>query len=138
MTTWASVSGQKRRHLKAYWLAVGVLGVWEITHLLHAEDGPWGLLERLHARLLDSALGRAVACFYCLSVWVALPCAFVIGETWSERVLLWPALAGGASLLERVTAQRRPPAAVYAEDALPAGADAVLTDRDGNEGARHV
>jgi len=24
-----------------YWLIVGILVVWRLSHLLHAEDGPW-------------------------------------------------------------------------------------------------
>jgi hypothetical protein len=51
-------------------------------------------------------------CFYCLSLWVAAPLGFLLGENWRERVLLWPALSAGAILLERVTnrAARVPPA----------------------------
>ena len=30
-----------------YWLVLGSLCVWRVTHLLHAEDGPWDLVVRL-------------------------------------------------------------------------------------------
>ena len=62
-------------------------------------------------------LGRVVNCFYCLSVWVALPFAFGLGETWRERGLLWPSLSGAAILVERATenmGSKRLP--IYEED----------------------
>ena len=46
-------------------------------------------------------------CFYCLSLWIALPLAIWIGVSWRERALLWPALSAGAILLERVISTER-------------------------------
>lgn len=42
-------------------------------------------------------------CFYCLSLWVALPFAAWLVGAWSARVVVWLALSGGAILLERMT-----------------------------------
>jgi hypothetical protein len=97
-----------------YWLILGILGVWRITHLLHAEDGPWSLLEKLRQSLGTGLAGQILDCFYCLSLWIAVPFAWVIGESWKERLLLWPALSGAAVLLQRATSP--PPAAIYEED----------------------
>ncbi len=88
-----------------YWLVLGVLGVWRITHLLHAEDGPWDLLVKLRQFAGDRFFGSLMDCFYCLSVWVAAPFAYVIGVSTQEILLLWPALSGAAILLERLTAK---------------------------------
>ena len=85
-----------------YLLAVGVLGVWRITHLLQAEDGPWDLVLRLRRRAGDRVFGQLLDCFYCLSLYVALPFAWLCGTAWLERLLLWPALSAGAILLERI------------------------------------
>jgi len=82
---------------------LGALAVWRLTHLLVAEDGPWDLVVRLRARLGDSAAGRAMDCFYCSSVWVALPFAFLVADHWAGRGLSWLALSGAASLLEQAT-----------------------------------
>lgn len=81
---------------------LGVLGVWRITHLLNAEDGPAGLLARLRRVVGDGLLGELLDCFYCLSLWVAIPLAWVLGEGWRERLVLWPALSAGAILIERL------------------------------------
>ncbi|MGU7772729.1 hypothetical protein ACV229_21465 [Burkholderia sp. MR1-5-21] len=88
--------------MRLYWLMLGVLAVWRVTHLLAAEDGPADAVFHLRRRLGDSVWGRALDCFYCLSIWIALPFAIGIGDTWGERVLLWPALSGGAILAERL------------------------------------
>ena len=33
-----------------FWLIVGILGAWRVTHLLHAEDGPWDVVMGLRRR----------------------------------------------------------------------------------------
>jgi hypothetical protein len=85
--------------------AVGAAAVWRVTHLLHAEDGPWDMLTRMRKLAGNGALGKMLDCFYCLSVWVALPIAAALGATWKERILLWPAFSGAAILLERAAAR---------------------------------
>lgn len=89
-----------------YWLIVGVLAVWRITHLLQAEDGPWDLVVRLRRLAGTGFWGQLLDCFYCLSVWVAAPFAIYLGETPGQQFLLWLALSGGAILLERATAHK--------------------------------
>ena len=89
--------------MRFYWLILGVLSVWRVTHLFVAEDGPWEVLTRLRRRAGAGIFASLLDCFYCLSVWVAAPVAFFIGVSWKERLLLWLALSGGAILLERVT-----------------------------------
>jgi hypothetical protein len=99
--------------MRFYWLILGILGVWRITHLLHAEDGPWNLLVKLRQSLGTGLAGQVLDCFYCLSLWIAVPFAWCVGESWKERLLLWPALSGAAVLLQRATATE---AADYEED----------------------
>ena len=88
-----------------YWLTVGILVVWRITHLFYGEDGPWGIMVRLRRAAGDGFWASLLDCFYCLSLWVAVPFAALLGEGWSERLMLWPALSGGAIVLERLTAK---------------------------------
>jgi hypothetical protein len=96
------------------WMLVGVLGVWRLTHLLAEEKGPWDAMVRLRALVGKGRWGGLMDCFNCLSVWIAIPFALAVGEKMLARLLLWPALSGGAILLQRATAG--PPAATYVED----------------------
>lgn len=103
--------------IKVYCLLIGILAVWRITHLLQAEDGPWDLLVRLRLWVGEGFWGELLDCFYCLSVWIAVPFAWVIGESWTERIILWPALSGGAIILERLTLrEEQTPTPFYYED----------------------
>jgi hypothetical protein len=94
-----------------YWLALGALSVWRLTHLFHAEDGPAELLARLRRLAGSGFWGSLLDCFYCLSLWIAAPFAVILGAAWRERVLLWLALSGAACLLERATGHNDTPAA---------------------------
>jgi hypothetical protein len=87
-----------------YWLVLGVLATWRITHLLQAEDGPWDVIVHMRRAAGERFWGRLLDCFYCLSIWIALPLAFGLGDSYAHRALLWPALSAGALLLERVSA----------------------------------
>src|SRR5581483_3743261 len=91
--------------MKTAELIVGILAVWRLTHLLQAEDGPWELSYRLRRAVGQGFWGKLLDCFYCLSLWAAAPAAWLLGNVWRERILLWLALSGGAILLERATAQ---------------------------------
>ena len=82
---------------------VGALATWRVTHLLVAEDGPADVVVRLRRRAGDSWIGEAMDCFYCLSVWTALPVAAAVARSRREAPLTWLALSGAACLLERAT-----------------------------------
>jgi|SRR5882724_12079515 len=91
-----------------YDLILGVLGVWRVTHLLNAEDGPGKLLARLRRLAGSGFWGGLLDCFYCLSLWVAAPFAFLLGDNRREVLLLWLALSGAAILLEHTHAVAAP------------------------------
>jgi hypothetical protein len=82
---------------------VGALATWRVTHLLVAEDGPADVVVRLRRRAGDSWIGDALDCFYCLSVWTAMPVAAAVARNRREAPLTWLALSGAACLLERAT-----------------------------------
>ena len=90
------------------------LAVWRVTHLLAEEDGPGGIFARLRAAAGDGFWRSLAGCFNCLSLWVALPFAFVSSTPWGERLIVWLALSGAACLLER-TGQQAVAPAVYWE-----------------------
>jgi hypothetical protein len=105
--------------MRFYWLTLGTLCVWRITHLLNAEDGPWDMFVRLRRLAGEGFWGKLLDCFYCLSLWIAAPLAWSLGQSWKERLLLWPSLSAGAALLEKLTSPQergRVPPATYTED----------------------
>jgi hypothetical protein len=89
--------------MQAYSLTLGILAVWRLTHLLNAEDGPGDILVRIRQLAGSGFWGGLLDCSYCLSLWIALPFAFLLSKHWLERVLLWLAFSAGAILLERAT-----------------------------------
>jgi hypothetical protein len=82
---------------------LAVLATWRIAHLVAEEDGPWNSVANLRARAGASQLGELMDCFYCLSLWAALPFAFASVPRRRDVPLTWLALSGAACLLERTT-----------------------------------
>jgi len=101
---------------------LAALATWRMTHLLTEEDGPADLVLRLRRAAGESQLGQVMDCFYCASMWVALPiAAFVASEStrtplncsggsgrvmWYRRAATWLALSGAACLLEQAARSR--------------------------------
>ena len=89
--------------MRFYGLVLGILGVWRITHLLTAEDGPWNVLARLRRSAGDGFWGDLLDCFYCSSLWVSVPFALLLAEGWRDGLLSWLAFSAGSCVLERAT-----------------------------------
>lgn len=96
-----------------YWFLLALLATWRVTHLLAREAGPGHVFARLRSGLAHTFLGELLACFNCLSIWVALPFTFVVTRTPATFLVAWLALSGGAVLLERMTGD---PLQVYAAE----------------------
>jgi hypothetical protein len=109
--------------VRLYTLLLGVLGVWRVAYLLHAEDGPGNVFARVRRRLEAGAFAAVIGCFYCLSVWVAAPFALlaanIVQAGWPETFLLWPALSAGAIVIERLTTDATAVSVSYQEDHDP-------------------
>jgi hypothetical protein len=84
-------------------VTIAALAAWRLTHLLSTEDGPGDAIFRLRNWLGASALGRAMDCFHCLSLWISALLALAVTRHVGEWVLVWLALSGAACLLERFT-----------------------------------
>lgn len=93
------------------------LAVWRITHLFSKEDGPFDLVYKLQKKAGTGFFGSLLQCFYCLSIWIALPAGIWLGDNWKEKGLFWIALSGAACLLEKITGKTQPPKTPeYSED----------------------
>ena len=77
--------------------------VWRLSHLLSQEDGAFDLIFKLRKRLGQGFFGSLLDCFYCLSVWMAIPFAWLISHNWTEGIVAWLALSGAASFLFKLT-----------------------------------
>ena len=116
--------------MKWFLFTLASLAVFRITHLLAAEDGPWDAILRLRKALGASVMGRLMDCYNCLSLWVAVPFAWLVGDGWLERGLLWPALSGAAILLHRLTNRQAPPAPYFEDEEEGHG---MLRERAGED-----
>ena len=89
--------------------ALATLATWRVSHLLVEEDGPADVVVRLRRRAGSSWAGDLLDCFYCLSVWVAVP--FAAGLAGWRRVdpVACLAVSGAACLLEQATRPARAP-----------------------------
>jgi len=123
-----------------YWFVVGALAVWRVTHLLNAEDGPWDIVVRLRRRAGSGFWAAVMDCFLCLSLWVAAPFAVMLGSGWRQQLLLWPALSGGAILLERIAARAPDPylSTMEESDVLRSQSPAILDADPAADGRRHA
>jgi hypothetical protein len=79
------------------------LAVWRITHVFSDEDGPFDLIFKFRKLFGQGFFGSLLDCFYCLSVWIAIPFAFFLCSTWLEGIITWLALSGAASILYKMT-----------------------------------
>ena len=84
-------------------LLVVVLATWRIAHLLSAEDGPGDIILTIRTRLGESLFGRAMDCFYCVSMWVSAPFSLFVTQDLLTWFFIWLATSGAACLLERLT-----------------------------------
>ena len=84
-------------------IVLGSLATWRLAHLVAEEDGPANVIARARARAGTSQLGELMDCFYCLSLWAALPFALVTAPRRRDVPLTLLALSGAACLLERTT-----------------------------------
>lgn len=89
--------------MNTVYIILSILVVWRITHLIGKEDGPFNIIFLIRKKAGAGFFGSLLDCFYCLSIWTALPFGVWLGNTWWEKLLVWWALSGGACLLEQLT-----------------------------------
>src|SRR5262249_3432216 len=102
--------------MSLYWLLLGILSVWRLSHLVSEEDGPWDLLFRMRRKLGQGFWGSLLDCFYCVSLWISAPAGYWIGTGWSERVLLWLSFSARATLLQECVCAGDRPTTIHVEE----------------------
>ncbi|CAN5154363.1 hypothetical protein BH11BAC5_BH11BAC5_18480 [soil metagenome] len=81
------------------------LVTWRVSHLLSKEDGPFDIVYLVRKKAGAGFFGSLLDCFYCVSIWVAMPFGIWQGNTWYEKLIYWWAISGLACLLEQATAK---------------------------------
>lgn len=104
--------------MNAFEFMLATLAVWRLTHLIAAEDGPFEMIAWMRKRAGQGFWGTMLDCFYCLSVWIALPFAIFMGGSRWHKLLLWPALSASAILLNRVIDRVAPDPPDYFEEPI--------------------
>jgi len=79
------------------------LAVWRITHLLSQEDGPFDTVIKFRKLFGQGFFGNLLDCFYCLSIWIAVPFAILLCNDWLSGIVIGLALSGAACLLFKST-----------------------------------
>ncbi len=105
--------------MSAFAFLIMVLAAWRITHLFSMEDGPFDIIYRIRKKMGNGFFGKLLDCFYCTSVWVALPFGLYTGVSWQEKLLHWIAFSGATCLLEQATVSKNntpPPTPHYTEE----------------------
>jgi Protein of unknown function (DUF1360) len=94
---------------------MSVLAVWRLTHLLSKEDGPFNLIFKLRKQIGQGFFGALLDCFYCLSIWIAIPFGIWVANDIMEKIICCLALSGGACIIEKlINKTNKPPQ--YFED----------------------
>jgi hypothetical protein len=85
---------------------IAVLATWRLCHLLAEEDGPWDMIFRIRKQLGQGFFGSLLDCFYCLSIWIAIPFAIWMTDNWKNGIIYWLAISGGACVLYKATSKK--------------------------------
>ncbi len=85
---------------------ITALAVWRITHLFAKEDGPFDIVFKIRKKAGIGFWGKLLDCFYCCSIWVALPFALWLSYGLADIFVNWLALSGAACLLEQATTHK--------------------------------
>ena len=92
-------------------------------------------MVRIRRRLADGFWGHLIDCFYCLSLWIAVPAAVLVTTAFPDVVVTWLALSGSVCLLERIG---EPPLTLDPIGPAQEGKDhhgMLRTETGGSEGA---
>src|SRR3954470_11249794 len=102
--------------MNAFYFTITALAVWRLSYLFSSEDGPFNLIYLLRQKTAAGFFGKLLDCFYCTSVWVALPFGLWLGNTWILKFIMWLALSGAACLLQKSTSKETSNTMPYFEE----------------------
>lgn len=98
-----------------YHFVLSVFAAWRITHLISKEDGPFDLIYRIRKHIGQGFFAKLLDCFYCLSIWVAIPFGIWIGTTVVEKIVCIIAVSGAACIIQKIIENNKPNPPQYFE-----------------------
>ena len=88
------------------WFIIISLAVWRFTHMLQNEQGPANIITKFRDFITkkdgdefedpDSLWTQGFLCFYCLSMWVAIPAAIFLSHNLIEFFGYWFGISAAA------------------------------------------
>ncbi|MFO7548084.1 MAG: DUF1360 domain-containing protein [Acidimicrobiia bacterium] len=80
---------------------LAALASWRLTAMVAYESGPLAVFDSVRRWMARLRLGRLVACFHCLGVWMAAAMALAVYGFRPATMLLWLAITAVVSIFER-------------------------------------
>lgn len=81
---------------------LAMLAVWRLTHLIYTEAGPWNIMVFFRSFVARSIFSNLITCFYCLSLWVAVPFAYYLSHSWISGFVGCLALSAVAIFIHEI------------------------------------
>lgn len=89
-----------------FYFVLASLATYRAARMVAMEDGPFDVFTRLQERIDQKTwIGRGLRCTLCVSFWLALPAALLVGPADPrELLLLWGGIAGSVVIVHKVIA----------------------------------
>ena len=84
------------------WLMIAILAVWRLTSFICFDAGPFSIMTKTRILLYKLKLGKLIDCFHCAAVWVSIVITLCVYSFSAAIVFLVFAIAGGASIIEKL------------------------------------
>ena len=92
-----------------FWFVVAILAAWRVTRLIAREDGPWRLMVAVRRTCYRLRLAGLIECVHCLGMWTSVAITSLMFPLRWSSVWMWLGIAGGVSLLLRLSDHESPP-----------------------------
>lgn len=87
-------------------ILLAILATYRVARMLAMEEGPLGIFAKFREHIdpqQTTWIGRGINCPLCIGFYVAIVIAILLPfATWSELILQWLGIAGGATILHLV------------------------------------
>jgi hypothetical protein len=90
------------------WLVLCTLAVWRLTTLICYDAGPLDMMVAIRRLAYHLRLKSLVECFDCAAIWISIIVVLLVYRLWWTSIILVLAIAGAASIIERIASGSSP------------------------------